>query len=238
MKKIISFYHNRFTSIDSFKKLLSCIVIPFALTFCCTLYILTGIAVSAMGSKPHILLETPSLQEDIANEILRLHVIANSDTTADQEVKLLVKNHLVTYMQTFLEATTSKEASMEQINAHTEDIKAEAIRILRENGFNYDVEVSLGKATFPIKVYGDITLPAGEYDALRVKLGEAKGKNWWCILFPNLCYVDSTFQVVPKESKEELEAILTKEEYNSILTKKETKVTVKFKLIQWLSDLF
>ena len=127
---------------------------------------------------------------------------------------------------------------MEQINTHTEDIEAEAIHILRENGFNYDVEVSLGKATFPIKVYGDITLPAGEYDALRVKLGEAKGKNWWCILFPNLCYVDSTFQVVPKESKEELEAILTKEEYNSILTKKETKVTVKFKLIQWLSDLF
>lgn len=238
MNKIILFYRNLLSSTDSFKKFSLRIIIPFALTFCCTFYILTGIAVAAMGSKPLILSENPSLQEGIAKEILRLHVIANSDSDIDQNVKLLVKSHLVTYMQTFLDGVTSKEESMERITAHKEELKLEATRILREEGFFYDVDISLGKAIFPIKVYGDITLPAGEYDALRVKLGEGKGQNWWCIIFPNLCYVDTTFQVVPKESKEELEYILTEEEYNSIITKKGSKITVKFKLFEWLTDLF
>ena len=238
MKKIKLFYRDLFTTSGFFNKKTITSILSFSLAFCCTFFILTGITVAAMGSKPHILKEVPSLQEDIAKEILRLHVIANSDSEDDQSVKLLVKNHLVAYMQSFLKDSTSKEESIEQILIHQDDLKSEAIRILREEGFSYDVDVSLGKANFPIKIYGQITLPAGEYDALRVKLGEAKGENWWCIIFPNLCYVDATFQVVPDESMKELESILTKEEYNSILTKKGTKVNVKFKFLEWLTDLF
>jgi stage II sporulation protein R len=141
-------------------------------------------------------------------------------------------------MQTFLEGVDSKEETMKRINEHLPELEATATKILRELGISYNAKASLGPATFPIKVYGDITLPAGEYDALRVQLGRAEGKNWWCIIFPNLCYVDATYQIVPADSKEQLKELLTEEEYTSIIKPGKPKVTVKFKLLEWLEDLF
>lgn len=238
MKKIYRFYLSIFQRIDSPKCFFFSIVLPFALTFCCTLYILCGVTVATMGSKPLICRDSTVLQKGIADEILRLHVVANSDSCKDQQVKLIVKNGLVDYLQDYLADSQTKKESMTIISNHLVNLQTEAERILHSHGFKYPVNVSLGKAMFPIKMYGDITLPAGEYDALRVNLGNACGQNWWCIIFPNLCYVDATYQIVPDISKEKLQQVLTKDEYKSIVSKKETKVVVKFKLFEWLSNLF
>ncbi len=236
MKEMKNFYYKLFQSANSPKKIFLTILIPFALTFCATLYILAGVMVAAMGSKPLTTLDT-TLQEGVSENILRLHVIANSDTKEDQETKLKVKDIIVAYLQSNLKDVHTKEEALSLLSNHIVELKNIATNYLRELGYTYEVEVSVGPAYFPIKTYGDITLLAGEYDALRIKLGDAVGKNWWCIIFPTLCYVDTTYQVVPEESKEELQQLLTQDEYNSIITKKEAKVVVKFKLLDWLKDL-
>ncbi len=238
MKNLKSFYFNIWASMKSKKHLTITLLIPLSIIFCCTFFILSGAIVAAFGSKPLVLKENPSMQEGIADQLLRLHVIANSDSAFDQETKRIVKDGLVTYMQTFLEGVSSKEETMKRIDEHIPELEETATKILRDLGVTYNVKAFLGPVNFPVKVYGDITLPAGEYDALRVQLGRAEGKNWWCIIFPNLCYVDATYQIVPAESKEQLKELLTDEEYDCIINSKKTKVTVKFKLFEWFKDLF
>lgn len=232
------YFLNLFARAYTKKRFLKVVVVPFVLAFLCTFYILSGVMVAAMGSRPITVNDPSLLQNGIAEKILRLHVIANSDSKEDQEVKLKVKDGIVDFMQNFLSSTTSKEDAMEIINDHMQAIQQEATRLLRSYGYSYNVEVSLGRTMFPIKVYGDITLPAGEYDALLIKLGESSGQNWWCILFPNLCYVDATYQIVPDDSKEQLKSLLTEEEFDSIFEDKEVKIVVKSKFIEWLTHLF
>ena len=111
-----------------------------------------------------------------------------------------------------------------------------ADRIIKENGYTYTASASIEKGYFPLKVYGDLSLPPGEYEALRVELGSAAGQNWWCIMFPPLCFVDSTYSVVPESSKDELKYLLTDDEYNAVFSKNNTKIKVKFKLLSMLKD--
>ena len=238
MKKIRDFYLHILKNKTSKKQLLITLLLPLSIIFCGTLFLLNGVLVAALGTKAQVITELPQVQEGLAQQLLRLHVIANSDSASDQEVKRIVKDGLVSYMQTFLEDVESKEESINVLSEHIKELEEKATTILREHGFTYGVNVSLGPATFPIKVYGDITLPAGEYDALRVQLGLAQGKNWWCIIFPNLCYVDATYQVVPEDSKKQLKALLTEEEYEAIVTPEKSKVVVKFKLWEWIKDIF
>ena len=89
---------------------------------------------------------------------------------------------------------------------------------------------------FPMKSYGDITFPAGYYDALRVTIGRAEGKNWWCVLFPNLCFVDVVHGVVPEESKQQLENILTEEEYESLFQWDKSPYRIRFRFLDWFTQ--
>ena len=138
-------------------------------------------------------------------EVLRLHIIANSDSSSDQELKLQVKNCIVELMQTeFAEATDSKEAfclAKKRIPA----IKATAERIVNDQGYEYPVKVCVGNYNFPVKSYGNLVFPAGSYPAVRIIIGEGQGKNWWCVLFPPLCLVASSDKGLsldnPPESK-------------------------------------
>ncbi|MDD5935102.1 MAG: stage II sporulation protein R [Clostridiales bacterium] len=238
MKNILNYYQSLFSSADCPKKFLLKILLPLALAFCISLYILSGFIVAAMGTKPISVTDTASLQIGISESILRLHVIANSDSTTDQATKLEVKDYVVSYLQnSLLKDVSSKEEAITVLSQHSDELKQITTKYVRSLGYTYDVEISIGPAYFPIKVYGDITLPAGEYDALRIKLGEANGQNWWCILFPTLCYVDTTYQIVPDESKEQLKDVLTEREYEAIVSKKETKVVVKFKIWEWIKEL-
>lgn len=174
-------------------------------------------------------------QENIADKILRFHVIANSDSVEDQELKMKVKNEVVEYMSVILQSSTSLKQSISIVNKHHDDILALSKNVIAAEGYDYDIKCQVCEMYFPIKTYGDITLPAGKYTAFRITIGEAKGHNWWCILYPPLCFVDASCGVVPDSSKKELQTILTAEEYQSIIDSPPENITFKFKYLTFLN---
>lgn len=180
--------------------------------------------------------EPVHVQEGIAKEIIRFHVIANSDSEEDQALKLEVKDEMVDYLKGILEGADTVEAVKEAIEENLEIIEARAGEAVRSRGCGYQVRAEMTNCYFPVKTYGDCTFPAGYYDALRITIGKAEGKNWWCVLFPNLCFIDSIHGIVPEEEKEELKNVLTEDEYDSLFTKdKEYRIKWKFLNCNFLS---
>lgn len=140
------------------------------------------IAIAAVA----LLKTAPAVQTVASNDgILRLHVIANSDSEADQSAKLAVRDALLPLFQ---KAESYRDAR-EYLLHHGKDLQRTAEAVLESRGLDYGVQLSLGTESFPDRVYGDLAFPAGEYDALCVRLGRAEGHNWWCVLFPPLCIV-------------------------------------------------
>ncbi|MEE1531657.1 MAG: stage II sporulation protein R [Clostridia bacterium] len=173
-----------------------------------------------------------AVSNNIADSVFRLHVIANSDSKEDQELKLKVRDELLLYMNIISKDSTSKQEAMQIANEHKEEFTQIAEKVIKENGYNYTVNVQIGKADFPTKYYGDITLPAGTYDALKVQIGEAKGQNWWCVMFPPLCFVDVSTGIVPDNSKQELKQSLDDEEYDLISKTDNNEISFKFKIVE------
>ena len=179
----------------------------------------TIVTVKAKGTATH--------QSQIAKEVLRFHVLANSDSEEDQKLKLRVKETILKMVRPMLEGVESKQEAVEILQKNMEEIEAEADKVILEEGYDYQSKGVLGKTTFPIKQYGDMVFPAGEYEAFRILLGDAKGKNWWCVMFPTLCYVDETYDVITEENKEKFREILTEEEYRTLLSTMESVNNVK-----------
>lgn len=177
-----------------------------------------------------------SVSEDLENSVFRLHVIANSDSKEDQNLKYIVRDKLLQYMNSYLSNTSTKEDAFKIANEHLDEFKQVAINTIKEQGYSYNVNVKVGNFEFPTKTYGDISLPAGFYDALRVEIGEAKGQNWWCVMFPPLCFVDVTSGVVPEESKKELQNNLSEEEFALISDNQSSNIQFKFKLLEFFTD--
>ena len=173
------------------------------------------------------------IQESIAQNIIRFHVRANSDSDSDQQLKL--KNEVTALLQPMLTNSDSVEQSRNIIAQHMQDIKDTALDTIHNEGYSYDVNVYFEKSYFPMKSYADVTFPPGEYEAFRIDIGDADGRNWWCVLYPPLCFVDAVYGELPKESKEQLKNVLTDDEYNAI-----TKVRYKyrFKYLTFLNGLF
>lgn len=162
-------------------------------------------------------IESPAqIQENIADNIIRLHVIANSDTESDQSLKLKVRDGIIGGIKESVAGASTAAGAGKLLAAQEDNIKNSALDIISINGYNYPVNVSLEERYFPVKSYGDLVFPAGNYKALCVEIGEAKGRNWWCVLFPSLCFVDETYAVVPDSSKEKLKETLSEEEYKSL----------------------
>ena len=189
--------------------------------------------------------DSAGIAQGIATEIIRFHVRANSDSEADQQLKLQVKDRVVTYMEPLLRESQDIEQSRQILEEQTENIRTLALDTLREAGSDYDVAVYFENSYFPMKSYGDVTfppgeyenvsLPAGNYQALRVLIGEGAGKNWWCVLYPPLCFVDTSYGVLPDTSKDTLKNILTEDEYNAITN---TRVEYRCKYLTFLNRLF
>lgn len=182
-----------------------------------------------------------AISTDLQKNVFRLHVITNSDSEEDQNLKLKVRDNVIKYMNTLCSKTTSKEEAIEIANAHLNEFKEIALNTIKENGYNYDVNISIDNVFFPTKTYGDISLPEGYYDALRIKIGKAEGKNWWCVMFPPLCFVDVTSGIVPDDSKELLKENLSQEEYDLICNGNSedlnnTDITFKFKIVELLNN--
>lgn len=176
-------------------------------------------------------------QKEIADNIIRFHIIANSDSKEDQNLKLEVKDIVVERLQKELNQTRNLEEARGVIQKNLSMIEQTAKEVIEQKGYNYKVSAMLGQREFPVKVYGDMVFPAGEYEALQVKIGTAEGKNWWCVMFPTLCFVDGTYSVVPEESKEQLQDTLTKEEYQSLLLENKGKIQVKWKIGDWWNHI-
>ena len=177
-----------------------------------------------------------AVSTDISDSVFRLHVIANSDSNEDQSLKYKVRDNLLKYMNNICRDCTSKQEAINLVTEHQEEFKQVALDTIKKEGYSYNVKINIGNFEFPTKQYGDISLPAGYYDALRVEIGEAKGRNWWCVMFPSLCFIDVSSGIVPEESKEELQNVLSDEEYSIISDNSDNGIKLKFKLIEFFAN--
>ena len=126
----------------------------------------------------------------IPQESIRLRIIANSDSVQDQWLKREVRDALIAQMETWADDIKSFEEAQEVVEANLPVLQEVVDKTIRERGFSYTAVVDFGQVPFPTKLYGSYVYPAGNYEALRVQIGEAKGQNWWCVLFPPLCFID------------------------------------------------
>ena len=177
-----------------------------------------------------------AVSTNISEAVFRLHVIANSNTEEDQSLKLQVRDSLLEYMNNLCSNCSTKKEAITIVQEHKSDFKKIAEQTIKENGYNYSVKINVNNFYFPTKDYGDISLPAGLYDALRVEIGKAKGENWWCVMFPSLCFVDISSGIVDNSAKDNLEANLEEESYTIISDKENTNIKIKFKLIEFFAE--
>lgn len=177
-----------------------------------------------------------AVSSDLKENIFRLHVLANSDSLEDQNLKYLVRDTLIEYMNNLCLNVKTKDEAIKIAKEHSLEFYEIAKKTINENGFNYNVEIEFGNFSFPTKKYGDISIPAGYYDALRVKIGEAKGQNWWCVMFPPLCFINVSSGVLPDDSKQMLEEELNAEEYSLIINSNSDVINFKFKIVELLQN--
>ena len=125
--------------------------------------------------------------EEIRTDVLRLHVIANSDSPEDQQLKLKVRDAILETGKNIFDGSVTRENAQEKIEKEKAVLEEAARKVIRENGFDYNVEITVTEEYFTTRTYENVTLPAGNYMAVRVLIGESEGKNWWCVMFPPLC---------------------------------------------------
>lgn len=178
-----------------------------------------------------------AVSSNISNSVFRLHVIANSDSTEDQNLKYIVRDELIKYMNEISQNCTTKQEIINLAQKNISNFESIAKKTIQQNGYDYNISVEIGNFDFPTKSYGDITLPAGNYDSLRVKIGKAEGQNWWCVMFPPLCFVDVTSGIVPEESKKEMKEAMPEEEYSLISETDNSEISFKFKLIEFFENI-
>ena len=168
------------------------------------------------------------LQPSIASKILRFHVLANSDSVGDQEVKEKVRDEVGVYLQPFLAKADSLEVTKEIVAEHIKEIEEVSRKTLNRYGYDYSVTARIACVEFPEKTYGSYTFPKGEYEALQILIGEAKGQNWWCVLYPNMCFRGSVFEVVEESAAEALKEVLSPWEYADVFDSGKVKLQFKF----------
>lgn len=159
---------------------------------------------------------TPMFDQNISDKLIRFHVIANSDSDSDQSIKLEIRDAILKEFGQSLSKCKTREESLKYIKSRLPEIEGLADEILSEGGKNYKAKAFLGEFKFPIKSYGTITLPPGEYTALKVILGDGGGKNWWCVMFPPLCFIDITRGLTSEETDKSLGKVLNKNEIREI----------------------
>ncbi|WP_096516783.1 stage II sporulation protein R [Clostridium perfringens] len=192
------------------------------------------IAGSSLNTRQALGITEENVVEDISEKLIRFHVLANSDSDIDQDLKLRVKDEVLKYISPILNESQSLEESREILKREDKNIIKIVEDYIKSQGFDYTVETTLTRENFPVKEYGNIVLPQGEYEAYRILIGEGEGQNWWCVMFPPLCFIDVTKgQVAYDETEEKMKDVLSEEEFKSV-NKKENNVKFELKVI----DLF
>ena len=173
----------------------------------------------------------------IAPEILRFHVLANSDSDEDQQLKLRVRTLLLDSIYEKLGENASLDDTKEYVLANKDSLEQEAEDYMKAEGYDYPAHMEVTECYFPSKTYGDMVFPWGTYDAVRVEIGKGKGHNWWCVLYPPLCFVDSTYAVVPDSSREILRESLDAADYQALLKKQpEVHIRIRSKFLELLEN--
>ena len=251
----------------------------FALSVSCFLLALLCSMIWLSGSKEN-------LAQRISPHILRFHVIANSNSPRDQEVKLQVKELLLAELNRIPDsglqsdlsqsrlsqsdlpdsrllqsglpqsglsqndtlcfspedqgsaASSAKEAICQYIQKNQTQLEQKANALLSSLGFSYETQLRITRCYFPTKAYGDIILPRGTYDAVQVSIGDARGRNWWCVVYPRLCFLDATHAIVPESSRQQLKTIVGEEDYGLLLDTRPLDIQVRFRLLETLQDAF
>lgn len=175
------------------------------------------------------------LQREIADKILRFHVLANSDSGEDQQLKLAVRDAVGAEMAKRLGGIDTKEECRAAVAEALPDITRTAAEVIAKEGYDYPVEAAIAQVDFPVKTYGAYTFPAGKYDALEVVIGAGGGHNWWCVMYPNMCFSGSVYEVVEDSAEESLREVLSPEEYQEVL--KDGDYQVQFKYLTFLNGL-
>ena len=175
-------------------------------------------------------------ERDIYDTVVRLHVLANSDTEEDQALKLMVRDGVLEAAAPLVEGCTTQAEAVEALTAHLPELEAAALSVVQSEGYSYPVTVLLGEEDYPTRTYESCAFPAGTYVSLRVLIGEGEGQNWWCCLFPPLCLSAAT----AKSDNEDafIQVGLTKDQYGIITETGKTKYKVRFKLLEVLEDWF
>ena len=185
--------------------------------------------------------EQEALADRIAPDILRFHVLAESNRPEDQELKLGVKDLILDYVKSHAPEDAGKEDLARWLSEERTPIEALAESWLAAHGRPLPVRMELSRDYFPSKAYGDMVFPCGFYDAARITIGHGKGRNWWCVLYPSLCFTDSVHGAVPASSRRELSSLLDEGDYNALLPvaqrkEKKPEIQVKFRLSELFRD--
>lgn len=174
------------------------------------------------------------VQGGIADAVMRLHVLANSNSDEDQALKLLVRDGVLSSLYPELSKTESVEEAREILTQRLSEIERTAQKIVTGEDFNYTVKAELAHDFFPTRTYNDVSLPAGEYETLRIEIGEAEGNNWWCVMFPPLCFVDLAIgrseAYFETNSSDGLKGLIPAEGYEIVANT--GNVEIKFKIVE------
>jgi len=174
------------------------------------------------------------INQDLSDSLIRLHIVAKSDSMQDQALKYRVRDAVIDYMAGKMSGLKNKDNAVSFIKNHLGELEQAANNAIAEAGLNDHARVSFGKYAFPSKQYGNVILPAGFYDALKIEIGEAKGQNWWCVMFPPLCFTEDAKGKLDDEYIGILKEELSEEEFKIIINdgEKEIPVEIKFKIVE------
>ncbi len=186
-----------------------------------------------------ILSYAETTSSDIADSVVRLHIVANSNSAEDQELKLKVRDRILAETSQIFSNTPTASDALSKARQYSDLIKQIALDEIRQNGFDHDVSVSVGETAFPTKTYGDIILPSGKYNAVKVKIGNGSGENWWCVMYPPLCFTSGVLSV-SDDAKTNLKESLSPSSYELITKSPDSSIPVeiKFRIVEVFQELF
>ncbi len=187
------------------------------------------IMIFLFGFMMNIYINTDKDLTGMKDKIIRLHIIANSDSPKDQDLKLKVRDIVIKELGPKVKGLTDTNKAKAIIDENLSEVKETIQNEMEKLNESFPISMELEKSEFPTRTYGDLVFPKGEYQALKIKIGKGEGKNWWCVMFPPLCFVDIAEGSVSEKAIEGIEELLTSEELKVLKNSKED-IPVKFKL--------
>ena len=164
--------------------------------------------------------------EELYSDVMRIHILANSDSAADQSLKLAVRDKVLEACSRYYDGCSGKDEALDITRSHIGEIEAAAEREIRRRGFDYPVSARIVTDDFDTRYYGSFTMPAGRYDALRLTIGDGAGKNWWCVMYPSLC--------VGAASADDMKEELDRGEYRVVTS---DRFDFRFRLVEYFEDV-